>query len=121
MFFHLYITYSSSKKAQNLENGFMKESGTYFISEFNNFFPVFFFFFFFRENSFTNDIFIFILVYILLFCKKESATRCNNINIQLSRFRSVRKLWLVASSIYDILFVELEKEFCLYTKNSLFN
>lgn len=80
MFFHLYITYSSSKKAQNLENGFMKESGTYFISEFNNFFPVFFFFFFFRENSFTNDIFIFILVYILLFCKKESATRCNNIN-----------------------------------------
>lgn len=84
-------------------------------------FFLYFFFFFFRENSFTNDIFIFILVYILLFCKKESATRCNNINIQLSRFRSVRKLWLVASSIYDILFVELEKEFCLYTKNSLSN
>lgn len=70
MFFHLYITYSSSKKAQNLENGFMKESGTYFISEFNNFFPVFFFFFF-SERIPLRMIFLFLYLFIYYYFVKK--------------------------------------------------
>lgn len=69
MFFHLYITYSSSKKAQNLQNGFMKESGTYFISEFNNFFPVFFFFF--LERIPLRMIFLFLYLFIYYYFVKK--------------------------------------------------
>lgn len=70
-------------------------------------------------------IFLFLYLFIYYYFVKKKVQQdviiLIDVIIQLSRFRSVRKLWLVASSIYDILFVELEKEFCLYTKNSLFN
>lgn len=62
------------------QNGFMKVSGTYFISEFNNFFPVQHFFFF-SERIPSRIIFFYICLYLLF--RKKDATRCNNINMQL--------------------------------------
>lgn len=50
------------------QNGFMKVSGTYFISEFNNFFPVQHIFFF--SERIPSRIIFFIFVYSYYFAKK---------------------------------------------------
>lgn len=68
------------------QNGFMKVSGTYFISEFNNFFPVQHIFFF-RENSFTDNFFLYLFILIISQKKMQQNVYVknvkNNINMQL--------------------------------------
>lgn len=61
-----YILLEKPCIAQNLQNGFMKESGTYFIFEFNNFFLYNVFFFFFSKRISLNNIsFLYLFIFII--------------------------------------------------------
>lgn len=117
------------------QNGFMKVSGTYFISEFNNFFPVQHIFFF-RENSFTDNFFLYLFILIIsqkkmqqdviiLICsyypilfqiREETLSRCF---VNLSYFiRRIRKRILFLLEIHfptkNIIFTSLSNSYVAF-------